>query len=116
MSLQKDICVNSIVSREICRSMVKNKTKGVKYTKKRRFCGNQSVSRQSSVKQRRVESEASSTRVVDTSSSSNDNGTDTEPNVTPLKFQTRVTRSLLQRQNLSGFLKEDKDVKGIKRH
>ena len=114
MSFQQDFCVTSTVSREICRGMVKNKTKGVKYTKKRRFRGNQSVSRQSSVKQRRVESEASSTRVVDTSS--NDNGTDTEPNVTPLKFQTRVTRSLLQRQNLSGFLKEDKDVKGIKRH
>ena len=96
MSLQQDICVNSTVSREICRSMVKNKTKGVKYTKKRRFRGNQSVSRQSSVKQRRVRS------LFDTllTHSSNDSGTDTEPNVTPLKFQIRVTRSLLQRQNL----------------
>ena len=56
MSFQQDICVNSTVSREICRGMVKNKSKGVKYTKKRRFRGNQSVSRQSSVKQRRVRS------------------------------------------------------------
>ena len=38
----------------------------MKYTKNRKFHGNQSVSRQSSVKKRRVESEASSTRVVDT--------------------------------------------------
>ena len=106
ISFQQDVCVNSTVSREICRGVQKEKRKkGVKYTKKRRFYGNQSVSRQSSVKQRRVESEASSTRVVDTSSSSsNDSGTDTETNVTPLKFQTRVTRSLLQRQNLSGCM------------
>ena len=59
MSFQQDFCVNSTFSREICRGMGE---KRVKYTKKRRFRGNQSVSRQSSVKQRTVESEASSTR------------------------------------------------------
>ena len=49
----------------------KEKKKGVKYTK-RTFHGNQSVSRQSSVKKRRDESEASSICVVD---SDTDSGT-----------------------------------------
>ena len=65
MSFQQDFCVNSTDSREICLGIGREreregkkerKKKGVKYTKKRTFHGNQSVSRQSSVKKRRAES------------------------------------------------------------
>ena len=90
--------------------MLRDQKNGVKYTKKRKFHGNQSVSRQSSVKKRRVESEASSTRVVDSD-------TDTEPNVstTPPKVsdsKDTPTSSERKLQWMYGFLKEDKDVKG----
>ena len=99
MSFQQDFCVNSTVSRKICRGMEKN-------TKRSEVHKEEKVSRKSEC-QPSIECEAAQSQkplrhIVDTSS--NDSGTDTEPNVAPLKFQIRVTRALLQIQNLSGCM------------
>ena len=107
MSFQQDFCVNSTVSRKICRGMGERKKKEKK--KKRSEVHKEEKVSWKSECQPSIECEAAQSQkplrhVVDTSSSSNDSGTDTEPNVTPLKFQTRVTRSLFQRQNLSGCM------------
>ena len=101
MSFQQDFCVNSTVSRKICRGMEKNTPKGVKYTKEEKVSWKSEC--QPSIECEAAQSQKPLRHIVDTSSS-NDSGTDTEPNVTPLKFQIRVTRALLQIQNLSGCM------------
>ena len=75
----------------------------MEYTKKRKFHGNQSVSRQSRVKKRRVESEASSIRVLDSDTATEPNVSTTPPQVSDSKDTPTSSERILQW--MYGFLK-----------